>query len=154
VSAPAGLLRLDSIAVNGPVLAYSLTVVILAGIAASVTPALQARRSDFTTVTKENGRSSTAGLGRSRTRRAGVALQVAFALPLLVGASTLIQSAIAVGRIDLGFSSRQVATVAFDVFCCKYNTVAAQADYYARVVESGAGPARHRPRGDHESYSA
>jgi putative ABC transport system permease protein len=135
-SAPAGLPRLDSIAVNGPVLAYSLTVVLLAGIAASVLPALQARKSDFTSVTRENGRASTTGRGRSRARRAGVALQVAFALPLLVGASTLIQSAIAVGRIDLGFSARQVATVAFDVFCCKYQTVESQADYYARVVEA------------------
>ena len=135
-SAPAGLPRLDSIAVNGPVLAYSLTIVILAGVAASILPAIHARKSDFTAATKDNGRSSTSGRGRSRARRLGVALQVAFALPLLVGASTLIQSAIAVGRIDLGFSARQVATVMFDVFCCKYSTAEMQGDYYARVVEA------------------
>ena len=135
-TAPAGLPRLESISLSAPVVAFSLTLLMLTGVAASVAPAVQAWRSDFTTVTKEGGRSSTAGRGRSAARRAGVAMQVAFALPLLAGASLLIQSAIAVGRVDPGFRAEGVATLSFEVSRSRYGSEQAVADYYARLVEA------------------
>src|SRR6185436_9762468 len=101
-------------------------------LAASIAPAMQAWRSDFTTVTKEGSRSSTAGRGRSAARRIGVAAQIAFALPLLVGASLLIQSAIKVGGVNLGFSADRVTTFAFELSATKYSSEQQGADYYAR----------------------
>jgi len=134
-SAPAGLPRLESVELSAPVVAYSLALLVITGLAASIAPAVQAWRSDFTTVTKDGSRSSTAGRGRTVARRIGVAVQIAFALPLLVGASLLIQSAIEVGRVNLGFNPDHVATLAFEVRG-KYQSEPALADYYARLVEA------------------
>jgi putative ABC transport system permease protein len=138
-TAPAGLPRVASIAMSTPVVAFSLAVLVLTGLAASIAPALQAGRSDFTTITRDGGRSSTAGRGRAVARRIGVAVQIAFALPLLVGASLLIQSAIAVTRVDLGFRPERVATVSFEASRTKHVSDQAVSDYYARLVEAVRG---------------
>ena len=135
-TAPAGLPRIESIAISAPVIVLSLAALVLTGMATSLAPALQAGRSDFTTITKDGGRSATSGRGRSAARRAGVALQVAFALPLLVGASVLIQSAIAVARVDLGFRPEGVATVSLEVSRTKHASDQAVSDYYARLVDA------------------
>lgn len=135
-AAPAGIPRVESIAVSAPVVAFSLALLVLTGIAASVAPAVQAWRSDFTAITKDGGRSSTAGRGRSVTRRLGVAVQIAFALPLLVGASLLIQSAINVTRVELGFRPEGIATVSFEVSRSKHVSDQQAADYYARLIEA------------------
>ena len=135
-AAPPGLPRVDTIEMSAPVVAFSLVLLVLTGIAASVAPAVRAWRSDFTTVTKDGGRTSTAGRARSVARRLGVAVQIAFALPLLVGAGLLIQSAIEVGRVDLGFKPERVATWQFEVSRVKHASDQAAADYYARLIEA------------------
>ena len=135
-AAPAGLPRVESIALSAPVVAFSLTLLALAGCAASIAPAVQAWGSDVTTITKEGGRSSTSGRRRSAARRVGVAAQIAFALPLLVGATLLLQSAINVMRMDLGFRPECVATLSFEVSRSRNPSDQKVADYYARLVEA------------------
>ena len=135
-AAPPGLPRVESIALSAPVVAYSITLLLLTGIAASVAPAIQAWASDFTTITKDGGRSSTTGRGRALARRIGVAVQIAFALPLLVGASLLIRSAINVSHVELGFRPEQVATWSFEVSSSKHATTQAVSDYYARILDA------------------
>jgi putative ABC transport system permease protein len=135
-TAPAGLPRLESIAISAPVVAFSLAVLLLAGCAASIAPAIQAWASDFSKIVKDGGRSSTSGRERSVARRAGVAAQIAFALPLLVGASLLLRSAINVTRVDLGFRPERVATLSLEVQRSKHATDQQVADYYARLVEA------------------
>ena len=135
-AAPSGLPRVESIEPSAAVVVFALAVLFLAGCAASIAPAVQAWASDFTAITKEGGRSSTAGRGRSAARSIGVAAQIAFALPLLVGASLLIRSAINVTRVDLGFRPERVATLAFEVSRSKHGSDREVADYYARLVEA------------------
>jgi predicted permease len=136
VTAPAGLPRIGSIALSAPVVAFSLTVLVLAGIAASVAPAAHAWASDFTTITKDGGRSSTAGRGRAMARRVGVAAQIAFALPLLVGGSVLIRSAINVTHVDAGFRPERVTTLSFEVSRNRHPSDREVADYYARLIDA------------------
>jgi len=135
-AAPAGLPRVESIALSAPVVAFSLTLLVLAGCAASIAPTIHAWGSDFTTITKEGGRSSTSGRRRSAARRVSVAAQIACALPLLVGATLLLQSAINVTRVDLGFSPERVATLSFEVSRSKHPSDQEVAAYYARLVEA------------------
>jgi putative ABC transport system permease protein len=135
-TAPAGLPRVDSIALSAPVVAFSLTLLALTGLAASVAPAVQAWTSDFMTITKDGGRSSTSGRAHSVARRVGVAVQTAFALPLLVGASLLVQSAINVTRVDVGFRPERVTTFKFEVSRSKHPSDRQVADYYARLVDA------------------
>jgi putative ABC transport system permease protein len=137
--APAGLPRVESISLSAPVIAYSLALLVVTGLASSVVPAIQAWRSDFTTVTNDRNRSSTSGRGRAVARRVGVAAQIAFALPLLVGASLLIQSAIEVSRVKLGFNPDRVATLSFEVSRTKHESDQAAADYYGQLVAAVRG---------------
>jgi putative ABC transport system permease protein len=135
-NAPTGLPRVESIALSGPVVLYSFAVLFFTGLAASLAPAVQAWRSDFTRITKEGSRSSTTGRGRALARRVGVAAQVAFTLPLLVGASLLIQSAMQVSRVNLGFTTDNVATLAFEPSRTKHATEQGLGDYYTRLIEA------------------
>ena len=136
VSAPAGLPRLESIALSAPVLVFSLTLLALTGFAASMAPAVHAWRSDFTTITKDGGRSSTFGRGRSTLQRVGVAAQMAFALPLLVGASLLLRSAVNVAHVDPGFRFERITTLAFEVSRSSHPSDQEVADYYARLIRA------------------
>ena len=135
-TAPDGLVRIESIALSGPVIAFSLALLVLTGLAASIAPAVQAWTSDFTTVTKDGGRGSTSGRARAVARRAGVVVQVAFALPLLAGAGLLVQSAIKVMRVDVGFDPERVSTFKFEVSRTKHPSDRQVGDYYARLVEA------------------
>jgi predicted permease len=133
-AAPAGLPRVESIELSAAVLAFSIAVLVLTGLAASLAPAIQAWTSDFTTVTKDGGRTSTTGRRRAIGRRAGVAVQIAFALPLLAGASLLLRSAMKVARVDPGFTSERVTTLSFRVSRANHPSDQRVADYYTRVI--------------------
>lgn len=136
VAAPAGIPRLDNVGLNTPVLVFSFTLLILIGIMASVAPAVQAWSLDCTTTMKDGGRSSTGGRGGATARRLGVAAQLAFALPLLAGASLLFRSVLHVMRVDPGFSPERVATVSFEASRVTYVSNQEVGDYYARVIEA------------------
>ena len=78
-------------------------------------------------------------------QRAGVAAQIAFALPLLVGASLLIRSAINVMRVDLGFASERMTTLRLEVSRVRHPSDADVAAYYTRLLaeaveQSNSGP--------------
>ncbi len=133
---PAGLPRVEGIALSAPVVAFSLALLVLTGLAASAVPAIQAWASDFAMVIRDGGRTSTSGRGRARASRAAAAAQIAFALPLLVGAGLLLRSAINVLHVDPGFRSEQVTTFKFEVSRSRHRTDPEVADYYARVLEA------------------
>lgn len=131
---PPNVPRLESVAVSWPVLLVAFAVLIVTGLAASVSPAIQAWRADFTTMTKDGGRSSTGGRRRRDARRAGVAAQIAFAVPLLVASSLLIRSAIKLAAVDLGFDPEHVASFHLAVSRSKYPSDPQVADYYRRIL--------------------
>jgi putative ABC transport system permease protein len=137
-SAPAGLPRVQGIALDGPVMAFSLALLALAGIAASLLPIATAWSRDLATTTREQGRSSTAGRGRTTARTVAVAAQIAFALPLLVGASVMLRSAMRVSNVDPGFAPDRVITFPFEVLRSGHPTDAEVADYYDRLVAAVA----------------
>lgn len=87
----------------GPVVvAASLGLALVAGIAAGIVPALAAARADLASVLKEGGRGS-AGGRRGLAQRGLVVAQIALALALAVGAALMAQSFDALRGRDLGF---------------------------------------------------
>jgi putative ABC transport system permease protein len=135
-TAPAGVPRIESVAVSAPVFFVSLAVLVISGLIASIAPAVQAWRSDFTAMTKDGGRGATSGRRRARGRRIGVAAQIAVALPLLVGAGLLIRSAMALGEVDLGFRPDGVAAMHIAVSRTKHPTDVQVATYYDQLLEN------------------
>jgi putative ABC transport system permease protein len=97
-----------NVRLNLPVLLFTLTATMLAGVLFGCAPALQASRPNLNDVLKEGGRSSRAG--RHTLRRLLVVAEFALALSLLTGGGLAIHSLWNVAHADLGFRSDHILT--------------------------------------------
>jgi putative ABC transport system permease protein len=104
-AAPAGLPRLADVGIDWRVLLFALTVSVASSFLFGVAPALQATRVDLNQSLRQGGRAGALAGGGSRLRGALVVAEVALAVALVVGASLLIRSFVALGRVSLGFSA-------------------------------------------------
>jgi predicted permease len=105
---PDSLPRTEEIGIDGHVLVYTLGVSILTGIVFGLVPALKAMRRDMHETLKEGGRGSSGA--RHRTQSVFVAVEMAMAVVLLVGAGLMIRSLAALWGINPGFDARNVLT--------------------------------------------
>jgi putative ABC transport system permease protein len=101
-----------------PVLLFSITATILAGVLCGCAPALQVSRWSLSDTLKEGARSGSGG--RNGLRRVLVVAEFALALTLLAGAGLVIHSFWKLTRVDLGFRRDHILTftlpVSFDRF--------------------------------------
>ena len=132
--APATLPRIDSIEVNGAVLAFSMVILVLTGLVAGILPAMHAWRANIPTATM-GSRSGTATRGHVRTRSALVVAQLALALPLLVGATALARSFAALMNVDPGFRTENVVSLHMAIPRSKYQSDEQIAAFYRRIVD-------------------
>jgi predicted permease len=95
---------LETIAVNAPVLFFTLGLSLLTGIAMGMYPAWQSSRADLVDGLKDGGRAMTGSRGQQRFRRGLVAAQVGLSVVLLAGAALLIASFIRLSRQPSGFN--------------------------------------------------
>jgi predicted permease len=100
--------RTEEIGIDGHVLVYTLGVSMLTGIVFGLVPALKTMRRDMHETLKEGGRGSSGT--RHRTQSVFVALEMAMAVVLLVGAGLMIRSLAALWGINPGFDARNVLT--------------------------------------------
>jgi predicted permease len=100
---PPGVPRLEQVAVNGPVLAFTAGLALFTSVVFGLVPALRASRQDVRGDLGAGGRGTVAGGARDRLRRALVAAEVALCLVLLAGAGLLIRSALKLQDVDPGF---------------------------------------------------
>jgi len=91
------------IAIDGVVLAYTLTVALGTGLLFGLAPALHASRQDLAQAMKESDHHASAGVEHLRARSLLVVGEVALALTLLVGAVLALRGLSRVQEIDLGF---------------------------------------------------
>lgn len=110
---PKGLPRLENIAIDGRVLAFSMTIAMLTGLLFGLVPAFHSARAEIGQMLKESVRSSSGRRAAQRTRSALVMTEMALAVVLLVGAGLLIRSFATLLRVDPGFRTENV--VSFDV---------------------------------------
>jgi predicted permease len=102
--APANLPRLDSIAIDPVVLAFTALAGLAAAVVFGVPPALQASRPDVMNILRGSGR--TGGLGGGRLlRNVVVVTEVALSFVLLIGSGLMIRSFIAMQQVDPGYDS-------------------------------------------------
>ena len=104
-AAPPGLPRLGEVGIDTRVLMFALAVSVVSSFLFGVAPALQATRIDLSSSLRQGGRAGALAGGGSRLRAGLVVAEVALAVALVIGASLLIRSFIALGRVTLGFSS-------------------------------------------------
>ena len=108
---PPGLPRTGEISMNFGVLACGLAATTLTAILAGTLPAVLATRTDPQEAMRTSTRSSTAGPGASRVRSALVAIEVALAFVLLVGAGLLSSSYSELWSQERGFDPSGIAAM-------------------------------------------
>jgi len=123
------------VAVNPPVLIFTLAVSVATGIAFGLVPALHASRSDLTAAMKEGGRSAGSGSGGHRTRGLLVVAEVALAMVLLIGAGLTIRTVLALNRIDTGMRASNVMMVGLPLPPAKYRTPVERNGFAAQLLE-------------------
>ena len=108
---PGNVARLDEVGTDGVVLAFTLGLSVLVGLAFGAVPAFQWSRLPLVRVLNEGSAQSTGGfrlLRSSRTRAALATAQVALALVLLIGAGLLLRSFVGLLTIDRGYDPANV----------------------------------------------
>ncbi|HEX5632929.1 MAG TPA: ABC transporter permease, partial [Gemmatimonadales bacterium] len=108
--APAGIPRLDGVAIDARVLAVTLLVSLVVGVAFGVVPALQALRVDvIETIRGEGGGRHSSGSRRGRRLREGlVVAELALAVTLVLCTGLLLRSVGAATAVDPGFRAAGV----------------------------------------------
>jgi len=112
---PANLPRLNQAGVDGSVLAFTLSISMLAAIAFGLLPAWKASASDPNDALKAGGRSSSGFAGQSRVRSLLVVFECALSVVLLTGSGLLLRSLVAIGAVDSGFRPEHVLTMRLDL---------------------------------------
>ncbi len=107
-NAPQGFLRTLDISIDSSVLVFTALIAVVTAVLFGIVPALQVSKPDLVGSLKESGRGGTEGAVRQRVRGALVALQVALALVLLIGAGLMINSFLRVQHKDLGADPRNL----------------------------------------------
>jgi predicted permease len=104
---PGALPRANEVSLDSHVLAFTMALSLLAGIVFGLAPAVKTSRVNLQDVLKESGGS---GGGRHRLHGVFVAVEVALALVLLVGAGLMVRSLAALWRVDPGFNPSHAIT--------------------------------------------
>ncbi|HUF34511.1 MAG TPA: ABC transporter permease [Gemmatimonadales bacterium] len=129
--------RAGEIALDGSVLAFTLGVALLTGLAFTLLPALPGRR-DVAGALKDGG-SGTSG-GRSlRLRGVLVVAQVAVSVVLLIGAGLMVRSLVALQRVDPGYDTERILTMTLDLNWSRYTSPDLIRQFHARLHERLAG---------------
>ena len=105
---PQSMWRPDRIGLNLPVLLFTMSLSLLAGVVFGTAPAFAVRFADVSSTLKESGR-SIAG-SRIYGTHVFVVIEIAMALVLLVGAGLMIRTLAALWNEDPGFDARGVMT--------------------------------------------
>ena len=117
---PASVPRYNAITIDARVLVFTLGVSLLTTLIFGLLPAFQIARVDVQNALNESGRSGTASRRQGRLRDILVAVEMALALVLLIGAGLMIQSFIKLRHVDTGFSARNVLTMRIPLPDSKY----------------------------------
>ncbi|MGB2671582.1 MAG: ABC transporter permease [Candidatus Acidiferrum sp.] len=105
---PGALPRANEVSLDSRVLLFTLALSLFAGIIFGLAPALKTARVNLEEILKESGRGSSGA--RQRLQGVFVAVEVAMALVLLVGAGLMVRSLAALWRVDPGFNPSHAIT--------------------------------------------
>jgi putative ABC transport system permease protein len=134
-AAPANIPRLTSIAIDMPVLLFTLGMALATGLFFGVAPAWQSASANQSEGLKEGGRSGGEGSRGRRVRHTLAVIEVAVALVLLVGAGLLARSLAVIAKTDLGFNPRNVLALSIELPRYKYAEDAKVIQFYEQAIE-------------------
>ena len=108
---PESLPHLNDISINWGVLAFALTVSVVAGTVFGLAPAWLMSRFDLIGTLRQEGRGASGSLGRSRARQILVVSELALSLVLMVAAGLLLRSFWDLFQVQPGFNPDRVMAI-------------------------------------------
>jgi putative ABC transport system permease protein len=118
--APADIPRVAMVGLNLPVLALTLGVSVVAGLAFGVLPMLQARRRDLQAALQGESRGTSVGGEQRRLRSGLVVAELALAVTLMIGAGLLIRSLWRLQQVNPGFHPAGVLKAEYQLPATRY----------------------------------
>jgi predicted permease len=136
--------RAEEIALNGPVLLFTLAIAAVTGVVVGAIPALPGRTS-LSSAIQEGGR--TVSAGRGSVRSALIVAQVAVSFVLLIGAGLMLRSLWRLQAVDAGIRTDSVLSMRVALNFSKYNTPPLRAQFLGALTERLHGIAGVRSAG-------
>jgi predicted permease len=127
--------RTTDITVDGWVLAFTLTISLLTGLAAGLVPAVRASKANLNDSLKQGLGRTDADSGGNRPRSVLVVSEVALSLVLLIGAGLMIRSLSRLRNVDPGLDSHNVLTMSFALSSTKYDKPVQQIAFYDQLLQ-------------------
>ena len=131
--APGDLPRVEQVAIDGQVLAFTLGVSMLTGLIFGLVPAWQSARPAMGDL--KSGRGTTGHRHQARLRDLLIASELALALMLLIGAGLMVRSMAALQRIDPGIDPRGVLSMVVSVKGTPEAEPGRRAAFYAQALD-------------------
>jgi predicted permease len=138
---PAFMAQTDlALALDGPVLTFTLGLSLLTGVLFGLVPALKASRPDLNEALNTGGRSGAMAWGRGRFRQVLVISEIALALMALIGAGLFLRSLRFAEQIAPGFESKRLFTITFDLGSQHYGEAHGE-QFYRDLMERASSVA-------------
>jgi putative ABC transport system permease protein len=128
---PDTLPRLNLVAIDGAVVAFTIGAVAVVTVLVSLLPALRSTRTRLAT----SGITATTGPARQRVRRMLVASEVALSIVLLLGAGLTLRSFFRLLAVDPGYRTDQLLAATVTVPESVYDTPAATSTFFATLLD-------------------
>jgi putative ABC transport system permease protein len=128
---PAGI----AIHLDGRILAVSLLLSVITGLAFGLAPILQLLRGSLHDRLKQGGRQSGSGSGGQRLRQTLVTAEIAISLVLLAGAGLLFRSMVRLINVDKGFDSEHLLTMTVRPSPTRYSDPRKEIVYLQQIVD-------------------
>ena len=119
---PTSLPSLAPVRLDLTVVAFTLGLAVVTTLVFGLVPALRARRIDLADSLREGSQHATASRRRHRLRGALVAVEVALAVMLVIGAGLMVRTLAALGDVDLGFNPDRTLTMRVQIPGARYDT--------------------------------
>jgi putative ABC transport system permease protein len=132
--APPQLAVLDTVAMDGKVMLFTLATSVFTGFIFGLAPALQSTRANVNDSLRDGGRGAVSDRSGQALRRVFVVAEFALALTLLAGAGLLIRSYDRLASVDPGFDTANLLTFDIALPATKYDNDTARIQFFDRAL--------------------
>ncbi len=124
----------SQIVIDPPVLLFTLGISFLTALVFGLTPALHVSRGQLFVALKESGRGVGAGIRQVLASNAMVVVEVALSLVLLVGATLMIRTALAIQNVNLGIRTDRLLTLRVPLSTQRYPDAAHRTAFFEELL--------------------
>jgi predicted permease len=122
------------IAINAAVLAFTVVVSALTAVVFGLAPAWHSSRTELADALKESGRTVSGGVGQALVRNGLVVAEVALSVMLLVGATLMMRTVLALQDVDLGIRGDRLLTMRIPLPAQRYPDAARRTAFFQELL--------------------